>query len=102
MDIESLRRKIDSIDDEILRLLNERMVYVNHVGEIKTKVGGAIYRPEREQAIINRLVEKSKEQNGALDRRAIEAIFYEIIGVAKDLDGTWSCQRRRKLKCRIW
>ncbi len=86
MDLESLRRKIDSIDDEILRLLNERMVYVNQVGEIKTKVGGAIYRPEREQAIINRLVEKSKEQNGALDRRAIEAIFYEIIGVAKDLE----------------
>ncbi len=31
------------------------MTYVKSIGELKQSSGGAIYRPERERAIINRL-----------------------------------------------
>ena len=86
MELEELRDNIDRVDNEILALLNERMKYVHKVGELKNKTGGAIYRPEREQAIINRLTKLSQESNGALCRKSIEAIFYEIIGVAKNLE----------------
>lgn len=54
-EIEKLRNKIDTIDDKILALLNERMLHVKDIGVIKQNLGGSIYRPERERAIINRL-----------------------------------------------
>jgi chorismate mutase/prephenate dehydratase len=82
--LEECREAIDSIDNEVLELLNKRMNVVERVGEIKNDSGGAIYRPEREKAIINRLTELSKE--GPLDRNAIEAIFLEIFAVARNLE----------------
>jgi chorismate mutase/prephenate dehydratase len=84
--LEECRIAIDKIDEDVLTLLNERMKVVHRVGEIKNAIGGAIYRPEREKAIINRLNELSKKQNGLLNKSAIEAIFLEIFAVARNLE----------------
>jgi len=84
--LQECRVAIDKLDDEILKLLNERMEIVHRVGEIKNSSGGAIYRPEREKAILNRLANLSEEYNGKLNRSAIEAIFLEIFAVARNLE----------------
>jgi len=84
--LEDCRDAIDSIDNEMLNLLNERMKVVERVGEIKHDSGTAVYRPEREKDIINRLVEISKESNGALNAGAIEAIFLEVFAVSRNLE----------------
>jgi len=84
--LQECREAIDSIDTEVLTLLNKRMEVVHRVGEIKNQSGGAIYRPEREKAIIERLTKLSKEQDGLLNRSAIEAIFLEIFAVARNLE----------------
>ncbi len=55
MTLDELRVKIDSIDNTLLKLYNERMELVHQVGEVKNTTGAPIYRPEREQAILNRL-----------------------------------------------
>lgn len=81
-----LRNTLDSIDDEILKLLNKRMETVHKVGEIKAKSGGAIYRPERERSIIDRLYKQSQESKGALNRNAIEALFLEIFAISRNLE----------------
>ncbi len=84
--LEDCRISIDSIDNEMLDLLNKRMKVVERVGEIKNKVGGAIYRPEREKAIIERLVKISNKSNGLLNKNAIEAIFLEVFAVSRNLE----------------
>ena len=84
--LDDCRVAIDSIDNEILELLNKRMNVVERVGEIKNNVGGAIYRPEREKAIIERLTTQSKESNGLLNENAIEAIFLEVFAVSRNLE----------------
>lgn len=84
--LDECRVAIDSIDDQILELLNKRMKVVERVGEIKNDTGGAIYRPEREKAIINRLADISKEQGGLLNHSAIEAIFLEVFAVSRNLE----------------
>ncbi|TQR30632.1 chloride transporter [Campylobacter sp. MIT 99-7217] len=81
--IKEFRDKIDKVDDEILRLLNERMNYVKSIGELKMQSGGSIYRPERERAIIKRLKEQNK---GLLNLNAIEAIYGEIFAVSRNLE----------------
>lgn len=81
--IDSLRIKIDNIDDEILKLLNQRMEFVKEIGEIKQSTQSAIYRPERERAIISRLKNNNK---GLLNQNAIEAIYQEIFAVSRNLE----------------
>lgn len=78
-----LRDKLDAIDNELLKLINERMEIVHQVGALKAKSGGAIYRPEREKAIIDRL---EKINTGKLNRSAIEALFLEIFAISRNLE----------------
>lgn len=83
MTLDELREKIDAIDDTLLKLYNERMEYVHRVGELKNTTGAPIYRPEREQAILNRL----KQQNeGKLTDAAIDALFLEMFAVSRNLE----------------
>jgi len=84
--LDDCRREIDRLDDEMLDLLNERMRVVERVGEIKHESGGAIYRPEREKAIIERLSAKSKADGGLLNQAAIEALYLEIFAVSRNLE----------------
>jgi len=84
--LEDCRNSIDSIDTEILTLLNKRMNIVHRVGEIKNDTGGTIYRPEREKAIISRLTGISESEDGLLNANAIEAIFLEIFAVSRNLE----------------
>ena len=81
-----LRDDLDNIDNQILELLNKRMEIVHKIGELKAKSGGAIYRPEREILIINRLNNQSIKSNGALNKKAISAIFLEIFAVSRNLE----------------
>ncbi len=80
------RVAIDTLDEEILTLLEKRMKVVERVGEIKHDSGGAIYRPEREKAIIDRLTKINKDRKGLLNRNAIEALFLEIFAVSRNLE----------------
>ena len=83
MTLDELRVKIDSIDDTLLKLYNERMELVHQVGEVKNTTGASIYRPEREQSILNRL----KNQNdGKLTDAAIDALFLEMFAVSRNLE----------------
>jgi len=83
MTLDDLRLKIDSIDDTLLKLYNERMELVHQVGELKNTTGAPIYRPEREQAILNRLKQQNK---GKLTSSAIDALFLEMFAVARNLE----------------
>ena len=84
-DLSKLREQIDACDDEIIAILKRRMDAVEKIGEIKRNEGGAVYRPERERQIIERL---SKHCDGSkLSRAGIEAIFYEIFSLSRSLEG---------------
>jgi len=84
--LDDCRDAIDTIDNEILELLNQRMNVVHRVGEIKSDTGGAIYRPEREKAIIQRLTNLNSQGSNLLNASAIEAIYLEIFAVARNLE----------------
>ncbi len=83
MTLEELRKGIDQIDDELLKLLNKRMQFVQEVGRLKQNDGSSIYRPEREREILERL---NRQNDGALTPEAIEAIFMEIFAVSRNLE----------------
>lgn len=83
MNLQDLRNRIDALDDQLLAVLNERMELVREVGELKRSSKSIIYRPEREKQILDRL---EKRNAGLLTRQAIDAIFFEIFAVSRNLE----------------
>lgn len=81
--LQELRAQIDKVDDAIFDALEKRMSLVAQVGEYKHKYGGAIYRPEREKQIIQRLGTKNSR---FMNLHAIEAIYQEIFAISRNLE----------------
>ncbi len=84
--LQECREQIDKLDEELLELLNKRMAVVKTVGEIKQNTKSAIYRPEREKEIIARLSQKNSQSGGLLNKEAIEAVYFEIFAVSRNLE----------------
>lgn len=103
MPLDEIRRSIDAVDNQLLRLLNERASLVHQVGEVKRAQGLEFYAPEREDALLQNLVRKNAELNGLLPPEAVRAIYREIMSAALALEtdlriaylgpaGTWTHQ----------
>jgi len=86
MTLEDIRTQIDRVDQELLKLLNERADLVHHVGEIKRKEGLEIYAPDREERLLMKLIELNQRHKGRLPEKSIRAIYREIISAALALE----------------
>ncbi len=76
--LESLRSKIDHIDESIQQLITQRAEIANEVAKSKSKAdaGGFYYRPEREAQVL-RAVKARNE--GPLADQALVRLFKEIM-----------------------
>ncbi len=79
----ALRAGIDSVDEEIVRLLDRRARLARRVGEIKQKNGLEAYAPAREREVLNRVTALSA---GDFPKRGLEAVFREIISSSISLE----------------
>jgi chorismate mutase/prephenate dehydratase len=85
MTLEELRGAIDGIDDRILDLLRERAELVEQVGQVKDKSGESYYAPEREEALLRRLVAANRSR---LPESSLRAIYREILSSMRALEQT--------------
>ena len=83
LDLEKLRKKIDEIDARMVGLLNERAKISQEIGKNKLKNKSAIYSPQREREILNRIRELN---NGPMTPEAFEAIYREIMSSSLALE----------------
>ncbi len=83
MNIEELRKNIDKIDEEILRLLNQRTELALKIGELKAKTDKNYYVPTREKEIINRLTNINK---GPFPNTGLSAVYREIMSACRSLE----------------
>jgi chorismate mutase / prephenate dehydratase len=81
--LESLRLKIDAMDEQIVRLISERASLVVQVGQAKQRQGVPIYVPHREREVIQRALQRN---SGPLPARTIEAVFREIMSGSFNLE----------------
>lgn len=88
-ELSSERSRIDAIDDEILRLLQERVGCALRVGARKKELGLPLFDPARESRIYDRLRARNAELNqheSTLPDAAITAIFREIISACRNAE----------------
>lgn len=82
-DIAGWRKRIDEIDEKILKLLNERAEYAIEIGKIKSAKGLEITDQNREESILMRLIAIN---NGPLSDEAVQKIFRCLIIESKNLE----------------
>lgn len=85
MDIDKLREKINQLDDQLLRIFNERAALAVQIGEAKKTLNLAIYDPKREKLIFERM---HKNNPGPLDNAAIVRLFERVIDESRSLERT--------------
>ena len=80
--LEKLRSCIDEIDQELLKLLNERAKCVIKIGKIKQKEKQNILVPMREKELLECL---RKANKGPISDAMMVYLFQQIIDVLKEL-----------------
>ena len=75
-DIGKLRQAIDEIDENIMGLINQRLLLAAQIGGLKKQSGIQIKDKQRETEILDRLLEKNK---GPLGDDGLRNIFSAII-----------------------
>lgn len=75
--MQEIRKKINYIDEQILKLLSERRTLSLEIVKFKNQEKSSIRDREREKELLTRLIETGKSYG--LDAHYISKIFYEII-----------------------
>lgn len=80
MEISDWRRKIDELDEQIVRLISERAAAAQAIGEIKKKTNLPIYEPQREHEVFEHVRSKN---SGPLTDIEMQDIYERIIDVMR-------------------
>ena len=85
MDIDTIRKRINQLDRDLLRIFNERAALALEIGQVKKKLDLPIYDPKREKLIFKRMQEINQ---GPLDNSAIIRLFERVIDESRSLERT--------------
>ncbi len=83
--LDASRRRIDSIDEQIVKLLNERAQVVRDVGMIKKQYHAPASAPGREDQVIRRAADRAQ---APLSGAAVEAIYKTILHEMSAMEAT--------------
>ena len=81
--IRELRERVDEVDRELIRALNERARIVQEIMTLKAESGAPVYDPRREEEILQRVVEQNK---GPIYDSSMRDIFELILHRIRDLE----------------
>ncbi len=81
--IEELRSRVDEVDRELIRILNERARIVQEMVTIKGEAGKPLFDPRREEEILRRVAEQNE---GPIYDSSMREIFELILHRIRDLE----------------
>ena len=81
--VDEYRRRIDQIDEQLMKLLNARSACAVEIGRIKRRLGLPVYQPDREKWILDRV---ARNNPGPLDPGAVRRVFERVIDESRRLE----------------
>ena len=84
MKLSRLRRKVDQLDDQLVRLLEQRSVIAGEIGRQKRSSGQPVFAPAREAELLRRLTAKLQ---GKMEAESLKAIYREILATGRQSQG---------------
>ena len=83
LELDRLRQNIDSVDEVLVKLLNQRAKWALEIGRVKKGAGLPIYQPDREAKVLAHVVSASR---GPLEPAAIQRLFERVIDESRRLE----------------
>lgn len=84
-EIKNLRNLIDTVDSQILELINSRVDLVKEIGDLKKEKNIEIVDKKREQQIFDVILKQAKEKG--LDETAVKKIWENLIELSYKVEG---------------
>jgi chorismate mutase len=81
--LDALRRRIDAIDEQLVRLLSARAACALEIGRVKKEAGMDVYQPAREAEVLTHVQHVNP---GPLDDGAVRRLFERVIDEARRLE----------------
>lgn len=82
-DLQTLRKRIDEIDTQILKALSERIAVCQKIGEYKKQQGLPIREQKREQEVYSKIKKQAVEFE--LEPARIDGLYREIVNMCIDI-----------------
>ncbi len=82
MEIADWRSKIDELDEQIVKLLNQRAAAAVEIGKLKGKTSAPIYEPNREKSVFEHVAQVNP---GPLTAGQLQDIYYRVMDVMRSL-----------------
>jgi len=82
-EINEMRKKIDSLDEELINALNERAKLSYEIRKLKTQANLPIFDEQRENEILTKI---TLLNNGPLDEDSIKDIYSKILVRMKNFE----------------
>ena len=79
----TLRKRIDTIDQELVSLMNQRADVARDIGHLKSASGELTYDPSREELVLDRVAEANE---GPLADDSLKSIFRELISGSRAIE----------------
>ena len=89
-EVHQLRRRIDTLDRDLVRLLNQRSECAVKIGRLKGEAGLPIHDPEREREILHQITQSSA---GPLAAEALARLFERILDESRRLERLTNARR---------
>lgn len=81
--MEDWRIRIDELDQQLVRLFNERAQCAIEIGHIKRRLGLDVYSPQREAQVIGNVTSANR---GPLNHDAIKRLFERVIDESRRIE----------------
>jgi chorismate mutase len=81
--LESLREKVDAVDDQILRDIVQRVKICRAIGELKKQQGKPVHDIHREAQVFERVKERAELLK--LDPVITERLYREIVNMCSSV-----------------
>ena len=80
--LDELRKRIEQLDADLVRLIGERRQLVVEIGRVKAELGLPVLDPTREAAVVRRAAALARETGG--DEEMIRDVIWRIMASARD------------------
>lgn len=94
-DLEVWRQKIDEIDVQLVKLLNERAICAREIGKIKLQLGMEAYTPARELEVMQNVMSHGQ---GPLSAEALRRLYERIIDESRSVERVFMDGQKKKRK----
>lgn len=81
--LEELRQQIAALDEQLIRILGQRLALAAEIGEVKRRLGLPVLDPAREAEVVRRAAAAARDQG--VDPELVRDVLWRLIAQSRGI-----------------